>query len=328
MKLKDMNERDIISTITRIFRPETIDIVLPCAVVGPGEDDCSVIELGEGRYLVSSTDMLHEKTDFPKGITPWQVGWMSVAVNLSDIAAMGAKPIGIMMAMGLPPNTELDFIKELSEGMDACARQHGTCIIGGDVDRHDELTIVGSALGLADDGYLVRRKGAQVGDLVCVTGELGAVGAAMDSLRNNLEAYPYVMKKLYMPVPRIREGMALAQTGCLTSMMDISDGLALSLHDIGVASGVGFCINAASIPVHRTVREMADSESRLVEWSVYSGGDFELLFTIRAGCVERARKIADFTVIGEVTVDGIFLVQNGRTAVLEARGYLQFGDKV
>ncbi|MBW6518539.1 MAG: thiamine-phosphate kinase [ANME-2 cluster archaeon] len=328
MKLKDLNERDIISLITGIFQAEPIDTVSPFPIVGPGEDDCSVIELGEGRYLVSSTDMLHESTDFPKGMTPWQIGWMSVAVNLSDIAAMGAKPVGVMMALGLPPTTELDFIKELARGMDACARQYGTSIIGGDVDRHDELTIVGSVLGLADDGYLVRRKGAQVGDVVCVTGELGAAGAALDSLRNKTKAYPYVMKKLYMPVPRIREGMALAQTGCLTSMMDISDGLALSLHDIGVASGVGFCINPSSIPVHRTVRQMAGNEARLVEWSVYSGGDFELLFTIRAGCVEKARKMAHFTVIGEVTAGGIVFLQDGHTTELEARGYLQFGDKV
>lgn len=328
MKLKDMNERDIISTITGIFGAESIDNVLFSLLVGPGEDDCAVIKLGESRYLVSSTDMLHESTDFPKEMTPWQMGWMSVAVNLSDIAAMGAKPIGIMMAMGLPPDTKLDFIKELAGGMDACARQHGTSIIGGDVDRHDELTIVGSALGLADAGYLVQRKGAQVGDVVCVTGELGAVGAALYSLQNKTEAYPYVMKKLYMPVPRIREGMALARTGCLTSMMDISDGLALSLHDIGAASGVGFCINAASIPVHRTVQEMAGSEAQLVEWSVYSGGDFELLFTIRAGCVEKARKVAKFTVIGEVTAEGITILQDNSTAVVEARGYQQFGDKV
>ncbi len=328
MKLKDMNERDIISTITGIFGAESIDNVLFSPMVGPGEDDCAVIEIGEGRYLVSSTDMLHESTDFPKEMTPWQMGWMSVAVNLSDIAAMGAKPIGIMMAMGLPPNTKLDFIKELAGGMDACARQHGTSIIGGDVDRHDELTIVGSALGLADAGYMVRRKGAQVGDVVCVTGELGAAGAALDALLNRVEAYPYVMKKLYMPVPRIREGMALARTGCLTSMMDISDGLALSLHDIGAASGVGFCINSASIPVHRTVREMAGSEAQLVEWSVYSGGDFELLFTIRAECVEKARKVAKFTVIGEVSADGITILQDDSTAVVETRGYQQFGDKV
>ncbi|MCK4937513.1 MAG: thiamine-phosphate kinase [Methanosarcinales archaeon] len=328
MKLKDMNERDIISTITGIFGAESIDNALFSLMVGPGEDDCAVIEISEGRCLVSSTDMLHESTDFPKGITPWQMGWMSVAVNLSDIAAMGAKPIGIMMAMGLPPNTELDFVKELVEGMDACARQYGTSIIGGDVDQHDELTIVGSVLGLIDAGHLVLRKGAQVGDVVCVTGELGAAGAALDSLQNKTEAYPYVMKKLYLPVPRIREGMALARTGCLTSMMDISDGLALSLHDIGAASGVGFRINYESIPVHRTVREMADSETRLMEWSVYSGGDFELLFTNRPECVEKARKVAKFTVIGEVTANGITILQDGHTAVLEARGYQQFGDKV
>ena len=328
MKLKDMKERELISTITGLLGTPPFSDGVSSPLVRPGEDDCAVMEIGDGQFLVSSTDMLHKSTDFPAGMTPWQMGWMSVAVNLSDIAAMGAKPIGIMMALGLPPNTELDFVKELVEGMDACARQHGTSIIGGDVDRHDELTIVGSAMGLADDGHLVLRKGAQVGDVVCVTGELGAAGAALDALQNNVEAYPYVMRKLYVPVPRIREGLALARTGCLTSMMDISDGLALSLHDIGAASGVGFCINAASIPVHRTVREMAGSEAGLVEWSVYSGGDFELLFTIRAGCVEKARKMAKFTVIGEVTADGITILQDGHTAVVEARGYQQFGDKV
>ncbi|MCL7414791.1 MAG: thiamine-phosphate kinase [ANME-2 cluster archaeon] len=328
MKLKSMNERDIISIITGKLGLESADNRLLRPLVGPGEDDCAVLEICEGRYLVSSTDMLHERTDFPKGMTPWQIGWMSVAVNLSDIAAMGARPLGIMMALGLPPDTELEFVEDLVEGMNDCARQQGTSIIGGDIDRHDELTIVGSAMGLVDAEHLVLRRGAQVGDVVCVTGELGTAGAALDALKHQSDAYPYVMKKLYMPVPRIREGLALAQTGCLTSMIDMSDGLALALHDIATISSVGFRINAASIPVHRTVRDMAGSETRLVEWSVYCGGDFELLFTITSRCVEKARKVAKFTVIGEVTARGITLEQDGSTATVEPKGYQQFGDKV
>ncbi len=336
--INKFRERDIISLITELLEAESETGSISHSVVGPGNDDCAVIDVGGSGLLVATTDMLHRKADFPSGMTPYQMGWMSIAVNLSDIAAMGAKPVGIMTALGLPSNLEVDFVKELVSGMSACARRYGTQIIGGDVDRHDELTIVGSALGVVDAGKLATRKGAKPGDLVCVTGELGTAGAALEALQQGRELDPEVLEKFYMPVPRIAEGMALAGSGCLTSMMDISDGLALSLHDFAAASGVGFHIRASDIPVHRSVRDMAPVGDKVVEdmvvddkvfeWSLYTGGDFELLFTLNTDCLEKAGKVAQFTVIGEVTGSGITIEHNGHIEDVEPRGFQQFGDKV
>jgi thiamine-monophosphate kinase len=328
-KLKDFKERELISIITDILNSDYIsNELIPPWVVGPGKDDCAVIDIGAPQLLVTSTDMLHSSTDFPPGMTAWQMGWMSVAVNLSDIAAMGARPIGIMTALGLPPDTELDFVKALVEGMNACARQQATHIIGGDIDKHDELTIVGSAMGLVKRAHLVLRAGAQVGDYVCVTGELGTAGAALNALEHNKTAYPYVLRKLYLPIPRIVEGTSLAATGCLTSMMDISDGLALSLHDIAASSNVGFQIRVDDLPVHRTVKKMAADKDQLIAWSLYTGGDFELLFTVKADGMEKIKKAGRFTVIGKVTEKDILIEHNGHMEMVEARGFQQFGDKL
>ncbi len=362
--INKFRERDIISLITEMLEAESKTGSICRTVLGPGNDDCAVIDMCDSGLLVATTDMLHRKADFPLGMTPYQIGWMSIAVNLSDIAAMGARPVGIMTALGLPSGSEVDFVKELVRGMSDCACRYGTKIIGGDVDRHDELTIVGSALGMVDAGQLAMRKGARPGDLVCVTGQLGTAGAALEALQQGRGVDSEVLEKFYMPVPRIAEGMALAGSGCLTSMMDISDGLALSLHDLAAASGVGFHIKGSDIPVHRSVRDMAPVgdmvvndkvveairdmvvdekvveaigdmvvddkvvEDKVFEWSVYTGGDFELLFTLNTDCLERAGKVAQFTVIGEVTASGITIEHNGHIADLKPRGFQQFGDKV
>jgi thiamine-monophosphate kinase len=331
--INNFRERDIISLITKLLDAESKTGSIRHTMVGPGNDDCAIIDVGGSGLLAATTDMLHRKADFPLGMTPYQMGWMSIAVNLSDIAAMGARPVGIMTALGLPFGLEVDFIKELVKGMSDCARMYGTEIIGGDVDRHDELTIVGSALGLVDAGQLASRKGAKPGDLVCVTGELGTAGAALDALQQGRKPDPEVLEKFYMPVPRIAEGMALAGSGCLTSMMDISDGLALSLHDLAAASDVGFHIRSSDIPVHRCVRDMAHVvdkiiEDKVFEWSVYTGGDFELLFTLNTDCLEKAGKVVKFTVLGEVTASGITIEHNGHIEDVEPRGFQQFGDKV
>lgn len=320
-----IDERKLISIITAILKTDSVSYPLSVAA---GEDDCAVIELTGSEMLVASIDMLHSKADFPAGMTPWQMGWMSIAVNLSDIAAMGAIPVGVVAALGLPPTLELDFVTELVKGMKACAGQYGTCIIGGDIDRHDELTVAGSALGLADKEHLVLRKGARSGDLVCVTGELGTAGAALYALMHDMNVDAGVVQKFYQPVPRIMEGTALARTGCVTSMMDISDGLALSLHDLAGSMGIGFSIQVEDIPINESVRKMAANHNQLIEWSIYTGGDFELLFTLRPGCIERAREAAEFTVIGGVTEDGIIMQRNRQIAPIEPRGFQQFGDTV
>ena len=326
-KIKNIKERELISLITGILeKSQTHSSQLPDQYIGPGKDDCAVIDIGSSKLLVASTDMLHSTTDFPPGMTPQQMGWMSVAVNLSDIAAMGASPIGIMMALGLPPDLDLDFVEALVRGMDKCAGHSGTVIIGGDIDRHDEITISGSALGLVDAEHIVLRKGAQIGDMVCVTGKLGTAGAALDALIHNRSTDRSVLDKFYQPVPRIPEGISLAQTGCLTSMMDISDGLALSLYDIAAVNNIGFHIQANNIPIHNEVRSLAYNEDELFKWSVYTGGDFELLFTIRPGCLEQVenKTPVQYTVIGEVTQKGMTIERHGNVMDMKPHGFTQF----
>ena len=139
-----LGERDLILRISEILG-------------GVENDDCAVIDAGE-RYLVVTTDMLHRKTDFPDIMSPWQMGWMSVAVNLSDIAAMGAEPAGVLIAAGLQPEADLYFIDELFSGFGDCASYYGTRILGGDTDSHQELTITGTALGFVEKDRVIRRK--------------------------------------------------------------------------------------------------------------------------------------------------------------------------
>ena len=145
-----MGERELIRRISEILG-------------GVENDDCAVIDAGE-RYLVATTDMLHRKTDFPDIMNPWQMGWMAVAVNLSDIAAMGAEPAGVLIAAGLPPEADLYFIDELFSGFGDCAAYYGTRILGGDTDcasgadhhRHGP-GLCGEGSGVATQGRPARR---------------------------------------------------------------------------------------------------------------------------------------------------------------------------
>jgi thiamine-monophosphate kinase len=228
------------------------------------------------------------------------------------------------MAMGIPPDTEVEFIEEVVKGMDECTSKYGTQIIGGDMDAHDELTLVGTALGMVKKERLIRRSGARVGDLVCVTGHIGTAGAALFALDKNLPVSQEILIALFEPVPRIDEGMALAGSFSVTSMMDISDGLALSLHDMSRAGGVGFKIYENRLPVLSDVKRLLKGEE-LLEAAVFAGGDFELLFTVAPEKLDKARKACHLTVIGEVIENGVFIERVGVVEELKARGYEHFG---
>ena len=245
-----MDDRDLLESI--------IDLVGDRA-----RDDCAVIPMGEVS-LVVTTDMLHTKTDFPEGMTDWQCGWMAAAVTISDIAAMGAAPQSMLMAVGLDRPGRL---RPIMEGVKACCDRFGAELVGGDIDSHDELTLVSTGIGVADPEHVVRRKGSREGDLVCVTGILGRAQAALSgNSRYN--------KALFEPQPRVAEGQILGRSGA-TSMMDISDGLALSLHDLTLANRCGYRVTSAMIPV---IEDLPYEDA--LEFALYGGGDYELLFTI------------------------------------------------
>jgi thiamine-monophosphate kinase len=284
---------------------------------GVENDDCAVIDAGE-RYLVVTTDMLHRTTDFPDIMNPWQMGWMAVAVNLSDIAAMGAKPAGVLIAAGLPPEADLYFIDELFSGFGDCAAYYGTRIIGGDTDSHEELTITGTALGFVEKDLVLRRRGARPGDLLCTTGALGGAGGGLWAWQQGVESD--LITKLLEPEPRLAEGRALAQSRSVTAMMDNSDGLALSLSDLAQVSHVGFVVQEEALPVAAGLVEMVGQE-KAKEFLMSAGGDFELVFTVRPEGLDAARRACELTVIGEVVKEGIWMEQGGQRRRMEARGY-------
>jgi len=262
-------------------------------------DDCAIIPLN-GTVMVATTDMLHASTDFLGGMTDWEIGWMSAAVTLSDIASMAAAPRYMLFAVGLDRWEQLEGI--MKGGADCC-RRYGAEIIGGDIDRHSELTIVSTGLGLVERRYLVRRTGASPGDLVCVTGTCGQAQAFLDGYRQFREA-------LFTPRPRVTEGQTLGKAG-VTAMMDVSDGIALSLYDLLDANTCGFALDSGRIPLPQGI-----PEPQARELALHGGGDYELIFT----CPPAIHPIAgiEYTVIGKAVPNRQVLIDG---SVLEKRGY-------
>jgi thiamine-monophosphate kinase len=337
MNLEELGERRVIDRITRKFRADKE--LIP---VGAGEDDCAVIELEKARrghrFLVVTTDTLLESRHFPPGITPFQRGWSAVAVNLSDIAAMGAQPFAITIALGLPGGTTLAFVDELTEGIQACAAAYETVVVGGDMTRSTELMLTGTCFGFATKP--VQRAGAKVGDLICVTGSLGNAALALKAITGELllpaHAAALVNPALFQPQPRIQEGIAIANSGVATAMMDISDGLALSLADITQRSRVGVEIYEEAVPILseelRADNEVKLSALELRELAFYCGGDYELLFTIDpqagddAAVLRTLRSAVKLTLIGKVVPAerGLAICRGSQREKLEIRGYQHF----
>jgi thiamine-monophosphate kinase len=261
-------------------------------------DDCAVFPF-RGTNIVASTDMLHEKADFPAGMTDGQRGWMSVAVTLSDIAAMGAQPCIVMLAVGLDRGGRLS---EILQGAKECCDKYGAVLAGGDLDAHTELTMVSSGIGFTD--HPVWRAGSRPGDLICVTGVPGRAQAA-------LAGYHQYDPFLFEPQPMVREGAFLAEAG-VTSMMDNSDGLVISLYDMLEANpGCGYIIDTKSLPV---VPGIPPDEGR--NFSLYGGGDFGLICTCPPG-MQLPREL-DTHVIGSV-IEGNTVLVDGKEANI--KGY-------
>ncbi len=336
--VSNINERDLIDHLCSIFNP--VDSSSLCEspsgpafsgsdiFIGAGRDDCAVLDISDTEYLVITTDMLHRKTDFPPQMTPWQMGWMSAAVNLSDVAAMGADPAGLLMALGITEDMDLDLVDQLAQGVQACVQYCKTRVIGGDMDLHDELTITGTALGRVSKHQLLRRQGARVGDLVCVTGNAGSAGAALIALEKGLDASEELLRTLFEPVPRVHEGQMLAQSGAVTSMMDTSDGLSLSLYDLARVNGVGFEIGEEALPVDPELFGLFCDED-ITDLALYSGGDFELLFTVDPEKISEAESACYLNVVGKVIEQSneVNLIRRDQTrSSIYRKGYVHIGE--
>jgi thiamine-monophosphate kinase len=335
MKIDELGEIGLIERIVRKFRVDRQTVM-----VGAGEDDCAVINIekakGRFKHLVITTDTMQESTHFPNGISPFQMGWSSVAVNLSDIAAMGAHPFAFTIAMGIPSQTKTSFLDELVAGIEKCAASYNTAVVGGDITRSKELILTGTCFGFADKP--VRRSGAKVGNLLCVTGSLGNAALALKLMRGGLKAPRDVeavaKKALFQPVPRINEGIIIANSGVVTAMIDISDGLALSLAEIAKRSNVGMELYEDKVPVlsDEIRSDLELSKRELRELAYYYGGDYELLFTIDAGALENAevmkklREEVKMSIIGKIVPqkEGTYFREGEEKEKIEEKGYQHF----
>jgi len=278
---------------------ELLNVVMGIVGKEKCQDDCAEIPCGD-QVMVVTTDMLHRTTDFVEGMSDWQIGWMSAAVTLSDIASMGAEPKYLLIAVGLDTWQTLAGIMQ---GAQDCCTRFGAAIIGGDIDRHGELTVVTTGLGLVEKDHIVRRTGAQTGDLVCITGTPGQAQAYLDG-------YIQFKTALFEPQPRVEEGQRLARAG-VSAMMDDSDGIALSLWDLLSVNECGFSLDSAKLPVPAGI-----PANQARELALYGGGDYELIFTLPPQW--HPVHGVSYTVIGTTIKEKIVLIDN---RPVEKRGY-------
>lgn len=320
--LGTLGERETIRLIERIIQSD--------ASVGPG-DDCAAIDLGD-KYLLMTTDMMATKSHVPKGTGPYDIGWSIIAVNLSDIAAMGGRPIGLVTAIGITRGHPIDFIEQLADGMNDCARRFGTSIVGGDTKEHDDLVLCGTAFGEVRKDRILLRKGAKAGDLIAVSGVLGRAGAGFHSMKRGL-GLKEAEDALKRPWPRIREGIALGESGFVTSCMDVSDGLSTSIFEMSRNSGMTYEVDYEKIPKAKEIEMAFHDLERQKDLVLNFGDDFELLFTIRREAEEALSRLAKecgcpFTVIGKVTSgEENILIDGGKREKLENLGYEHFRSR-
>jgi thiamine-monophosphate kinase len=324
MKLSSLGERRIIEMFARQFGIRGCkDVLIPIG------DDCAVIKFGGEERLLVSTDTIIQSSHIPKEMTPEQIGRYAVNVVLSDIAAMGGSPVGLVFSIALPADEDEEFVKSLAKGMESAASEHGTCIVGGDTQEAKEITITGMALGKAKEDNLLLRSNARVGDLICVTGTIGSAAAGFYCLIKNLPCPPTFIERALEPKARLEEGRIISKYA--NSCIDASDGLAWSVHEITVQSNVGSLIYEKKIPIDPELKKISGlSKAAEEETVLYKGGDFELLFTINPEKYEvvekKLKKLGSMvTVIGEITKKGNKVVdEKGKTKELEKRGWQAF----
>jgi thiamine-monophosphate kinase len=273
-------------------------------------DDMAQIRLGDESVFVT-TDMLLDGVHFDlREATLEQAGYKAMAVSLSDCAAMATIPVAAVVSVGLPASFGPDELKRLHEGIVSAGAKYDCVLVGGDITSWKAENPFAASVAMLSrkaDNEPVLRSGALVGDIICVTGSLGASGCG-----RHLEFEP-----------RVREAMKIAQTVRINSMIDISDGLSTDLNRICKASGVGAAVNAKRIPISQAARKSAEP----LKSALNDGEDFELLFTL---CQEDCRQLLDawddptaITQIGHVNNSGKMQIEtpDGRLEDLRAAGY-------
>ncbi len=265
--------------------------------VGIG-DDGAVLTPPAGQELVAAIDTMVEGVHFLAGTASEDLGWKSLAVNLSDLAAMGAKPAWALLSLTLP-KADAAFVRGFAEGFAQLAREHHVALVGGDTTA-GPLAVSVAVHGFVPPGTALRRDGAHVGDLVLVTGWLGDATAGLHALREPSLDDPArgalrrtLIERLNRPVPRVRAGLALR--GLASACVDVSDGLLADLGHVCAASGVGAELDAKLLPRSPALREL-HGQAQALEFALVGGDNYELCFTVPPHHLEQV--LADLGRVG------------------------------
>jgi thiamine-monophosphate kinase len=315
-KISDFGEFSLIERIKKIV-PEGDKEELQVSL----GDDTAVICITEDRAFLVTCDIQvqdqHFRLDY---ISPYQLGRRAMAVNLSDIAAMGGKPLYALVSLGLPDNLEVTFFDDLFRGMSDQLAPYDAFVIGGNLARSKEQLIVDiSMLGEVDPRKVLTRNVAQLGDCIYISGYLGASAAGFYLMEKYGKAVPAIYDPLVQahlqPQPRLHVAQLLANSDMVHAMIDVSDGLASDMNHICQMSSVGAEIHIHQIPVHDLHKEMEEITSKSpFELALRGGEDYELLFTVREDAPSEI-----FNQITEQT--GIPLTEIGRIVTKEAGLY-------
>jgi len=298
-------------------------------------DDCAVLPKDNENDLLLTADMIVEEIDFKLDwTTPQLLGQRSLAVSLSDIAAMGGDVTWGMLSIGVPEHLwEPRFLDAFYEGWHDLAAMYEVDLVGGDVSRTTNRFVIDSIVGgIVPKGKAILRSGARCGDGVFVSGPLGGAAAGLKLLKEGMRydpksSYPQslmILKQL-RPLPQLRLGKQLQEDGLATSMIDLSDGLSSDIAHICRASGTGARIFAEEMPFDADLLEVAGSVDEMLELTLHGGEDFELLFTGNSEKISAAG-LSDVFRIGEITDNPgvIEVVRGGTTELLPAKGYRHF----
>lgn len=294
-------------------------------------DDVSAVRLTNDQVAVLKTDMLVGSTDVPPGMTMRQTARKAVVANVSDLAAKGVRPYAGVVALGLPASLTKHDVQEIANGLGGAAKEYRFPLLGGDTNESKDLVISISLFGLVDRRRMVLRSGAQIGDMVAVTGDFGSTSAGLRALLKG-EIQPEKLprslaKAVYHPEAELDIGIRLAASGAVTSSIDSSDGLALSLYELSKMSHIG--IRVSNVPVSRAAKEFAAGyRYDSLDLALYGGEEYNLIVTVKRPYLRTAQKAARGRLkpIGVVTnaTEGIRLSRNGRDSEIEMKGWEHF----
>ncbi|MBO6109586.1 MAG: thiamine-phosphate kinase [Methanobrevibacter sp.] len=297
LKVSDIGEKELINYILS----KSEDIVA---------DDTAVTRFSDTN-LISTCDMLIASKHFPSRMSYFQMGFKSVTVNVSDLAAMGADPLGFLLSIALPKDLEVEHFKEIIDGVINACNYYNIPLIGGDTNEASEIIISGTALGLCDNPLL--KNTANEGDLLCITGDIGLAALGFNLNEDNI----YTDKSL-KPLARLKEGKIIKDAGA-TSATDITDGLASELYEMKRDS-LGFMIHEDKLEISDEFKEISSKlELDYLELILHVGEDFELVFTVS----DVDDLDIDFKVIGEVNNSNKIQItlSNGEIKEIDNRGY-------